>query len=315
MNLAEWTPMTTTGSFAKRSSTRRRIGRTCMQLMQQYVQKSRTATRPRRSPATLSGRRALIQVNPGRNSGQRTRDVGILGIYTRVKGKEREYAAPAGAKRAAPPSAQGLLDFRGQPLGLALVAQRGRYRDGPAGGARDLQIVIRNHPDLHPDLQRDVADLCGGRPDGPRQAEKVKRDREPRGARDNTRAQKADVERDQHQEERERHEDDSDHAGDEKPEQLRVRPAPHQVEEQASSADEDEGEERHDQRGADIPAGGQDEARATLGAGLDDDARGLGPRWGGGRRPRRCRRRAGWRGRDAGLELLVVMHAGEPGAC
>src|SRR3989442_2938260 len=275
MNLAEWTPMTTTGSFAKRSSTRRRIGRTCMQLMQQYVQKSRTATRPRRSPATLSGRRVLIQVNPGRNSGQRTRDVGILGIYTRVGGKEREYAAPAGAKRAAPPSAQGLLDFRGQPLGLALVAQRGRYRDGPPGGARDLQIVIRNHPDLHPDLQRDVADLSTGRPDGPRQAEKVERDREPRGASDNTRAQKADVERDQHH--------DSDHAGDEKPEQVRVRPAPHQVEEQASSADEDEGEERHDQRGADIPAGGQDEARATLGAGLDDDARRLGSR-------ERCRR-------------------------
>ncbi|MBI4168313.1 MAG: hypothetical protein HY510_00095, partial [Acidobacteria bacterium] len=33
MNLAEWTPMTTTGSAAKRSSTRRSTGRACMQLM------------------------------------------------------------------------------------------------------------------------------------------------------------------------------------------------------------------------------------------------------------------------------------------
>src|SRR2546425_1470099 len=175
MNLAEWTPMTTTGSFAKRSSTRRSTGRTCMQLMQQYVQKSSTATRPRRSPATLRGRRALIQVNPGRNSGQRTRAVGMRGIYTRVRGKKRQFAARAGTKRLAAPSAQGLLDFRGQPLGLALVAQRGRYRDGQAGRARDLQIVIGCHADLHADLQRDVADLGGSAPYGPRHAVKVVR--------------------------------------------------------------------------------------------------------------------------------------------
>src|SRR5439155_26878378 len=92
-NFAEWTPMTTTGSFAKRSSTRLRIGRTCMQLMQQEVQKSRTATRPRRSPFTLKGRRALIQVSPDGNSGQRTRGGGILGIYTRLRRKESEEAA------------------------------------------------------------------------------------------------------------------------------------------------------------------------------------------------------------------------------
>jgi len=35
MNFAECTPMTATGSFAKRSSIRRSTGRTCMQLMQQ----------------------------------------------------------------------------------------------------------------------------------------------------------------------------------------------------------------------------------------------------------------------------------------
>src|SRR5438034_6416572 len=116
MNFAEWTPMTTTGSFAKRSSTRFRTDRTCMQLMQQYVQKSRTATRPRRSALTLSGRRVLIQVKPGRNSGQCTRGDGILGIYTRGDRKEREFAARGAGNRAA--SAQRALDLRRQPFRL-----------------------------------------------------------------------------------------------------------------------------------------------------------------------------------------------------
>src|SRR6266571_1426702 len=194
MNFAEWTPMTTTGSFTKRSSTCFSTGRTCMQLMQQYVQKSRTATRPRRSALTLSGRRVLIQVKPGRNSGQCTRDNGILGIYIRGDRKEREFAARGAGNLAA--SAQRALDLRGQPFRLALVAQHGGNRQRSAGGAADLQIVIGGHPDLHADLQRDVADLPGGSRAGPGQAEKAAGDRQTRGARDDARAQENGVERD-----------------------------------------------------------------------------------------------------------------------
>ena len=48
-NLAECTPITTSGSSRWRSSRSCRIGSTCMQLMQQYVQKSSTTTCPRNS--------------------------------------------------------------------------------------------------------------------------------------------------------------------------------------------------------------------------------------------------------------------------
>ena len=53
VNLAEWTPITTS-SFGYRSSSVFRSGRMCMQLMQQYVQKSSNTIRPR-SSASESG--------------------------------------------------------------------------------------------------------------------------------------------------------------------------------------------------------------------------------------------------------------------
>src|SRR5438046_2887729 len=285
MNFAEWTPMTTTGSFAKRSSTRFSTGRTCMQLMQQYVQKSRTATRPRRSEATLKGRRVLIQVKPGRNSGQRTRGVDILGIYTPWLRKEREFTAGGAGNRAA--SAQRALDRSGQPFRLALVAQHGRNRQRPACSARDLQIVIGGHPDLHADLQRDVTDLPRGSRAGPDQTEKIAGDRQTGGTRDDAGTQEDGVERDQHHQKRERHENDTDHAADEDPERVPVQIPWDQCEEEGGGAAEDAGEKGRHQDGLDVPAAGEYEARPPFGDRLDEDARGLRPRGGaGGRRPR-----------------------------
>src|SRR6267143_1239869 len=236
--------MTATGSFAKRSSIRCRTGRTCMQLMQQYVQKSRTATRPRRSLATLNGRCVLIQVNPGRNSGQRTLAVGIEEIYTRARGKERRLTGQVGPNPAGSPSAQSPLDLRGQPLRLALVAQRGRDRQRPAGHARDLQIVIGSQSDLHTNVKPNLADVACGRSQGPRQTEEAGGDRQAPGTRRDDRAQEADVEH---------------------PEQTSAQPAPDQEEDQRPSATEDEGEERHHKRGPDVLSGRQDEARSTFG--------------------------------------------------
>src|SRR5256885_15948311 len=74
VNLAECTPITTSASPCLRSR-RLRSGRTCMQLMQQYVQKSRTITLPRSSRSD-SGRPVFSQPSPPSSSGARTRGWG-----------------------------------------------------------------------------------------------------------------------------------------------------------------------------------------------------------------------------------------------
>src|SRR5712671_4009349 len=66
-NLAEWTPITTI-SDAYFSSSIFRSGMMCMQLMQQYVQKSSRTILPR-SCFRLIGDWVLIQSRPGGKSG------------------------------------------------------------------------------------------------------------------------------------------------------------------------------------------------------------------------------------------------------
>ncbi len=68
VNLAEWTPSTTNGSLANRSSSCRSTGSRCMQLIQQVVQKSRRTTCPRRS-SSRGGRSMPSHASPPSSSG------------------------------------------------------------------------------------------------------------------------------------------------------------------------------------------------------------------------------------------------------
>lgn len=60
-NLAEWTPTTANGESAYLDSRRAKEGRTCMQLMQQNVQKSYTTTLPLSSLKALHPGFSLCQ--------------------------------------------------------------------------------------------------------------------------------------------------------------------------------------------------------------------------------------------------------------
>src|SRR5579859_3291172 len=70
MNLAEWTP-TMASSAPSRCSSSRNCGSMCRQLIQQYVQKSRTRRRPWKS-SSRSGRSTLSHAKEGLKSGALT---------------------------------------------------------------------------------------------------------------------------------------------------------------------------------------------------------------------------------------------------
>src|SRR5690606_24752528 len=79
MNFPEWIPTTATSS-GKRRSISRSSGTMWMQLMQPYVQKSSTTTRPRRSASESRRPPVLIHSSSGWKSGARTAIVGPVEV-------------------------------------------------------------------------------------------------------------------------------------------------------------------------------------------------------------------------------------------